>query len=214
MKVPAWSLPLCFIGGLIAIHLATPRLAGWMRPKLKADAQTASLIVGTSAISLEAPGKSSLDVPGKSVVIRLDSRQRNDVSKGRPVQVNGTAYPRTQAPPGKVLAQEVPKIIEPRGEGAMATGEVASTAPPNEQPKPDAAKPASLESNGLPFSARIAPSEFALFEEKVGLCMKVLLSLVFGGASLYVVLSKKYSPQWKHWASGTIGMILGTWFRG
>ena len=45
------------------------------------------------------------------------------------------------------------------------------------------------------------------------LIMQLIMSLVFGGASLYVVLSKKYDEATQKWAFGTIGLILGFWLK-
>lgn len=43
--------------------------------------------------------------------------------------------------------------------------------------------------------------------------MKVLVSIAFGTASLYVILSRKYQPKDKHWAYGIAGLIIGFWLR-
>jgi hypothetical protein len=46
-----------------------------------------------------------------------------------------------------------------------------------------------------------------------GLLMKVVLSVTFGAASLYIILSQKYGPKDKHWAYGIAGLIIGFWLR-
>ena len=43
--------------------------------------------------------------------------------------------------------------------------------------------------------------------------MPVVLTLVIGGAALYVILANRYSSETQKWASGVIGMILGYWFK-
>ena len=43
--------------------------------------------------------------------------------------------------------------------------------------------------------------------------MKIVMSVVFGFASLIVIASKRYTPKDKHWAYGTAGLILGFWLR-
>jgi hypothetical protein len=45
------------------------------------------------------------------------------------------------------------------------------------------------------------------------LAMQVLISTVFGAASLFIVLAKRYAPKDKHWAYATLGTILGFWLR-
>jgi len=42
---------------------------------------------------------------------------------------------------------------------------------------------------------------------------RILVSSVVLAASLYVILSKRYTPQDKHWAYATVGTILGFWLR-
>ena len=46
---------------------------------------------------------------------------------------------------------------------------------------------------------------------KVG--MQVGISLVLLGATLYIILSTAYQPKDKHWAYGTIGMVIGFWLK-
>jgi len=43
--------------------------------------------------------------------------------------------------------------------------------------------------------------------------MQVLVSLVLLAAGLYVILSKQYDAQDKHWAYGTVGTLVGFWLR-
>jgi hypothetical protein len=45
------------------------------------------------------------------------------------------------------------------------------------------------------------------------LLMEVVVSLAFGVASLFVILSKRYLPSDKHFAYATAGIILGFWLR-
>jgi hypothetical protein len=45
----------------------------------------------------------------------------------------------------------------------------------------------------------------------VSLFMRVAVSLALLGSSLFVILSKRYTPQDKHWAYTTIGAIMGFW---
>jgi len=40
-----------------------------------------------------------------------------------------------------------------------------------------------------------------------------LLSAVLLAAGLFVILSKRYTPQDKHWAYGVIGTIVGVWLK-
>jgi hypothetical protein len=37
--------------------------------------------------------------------------------------------------------------------------------------------------------------------------------LVLVVASLWVILKRSYRPADKHWAYGTIGMVIGFWFK-
>ena len=56
-------------------------------------------------------------------------------------------------------------------------------------------------------------TEFLLIEKCVTLGMKVLLSLLMADAALFVVLSKRYTPQAKHWGYGMLGTLLGWWLK-
>jgi hypothetical protein len=52
------------------------------------------------------------------------------------------------------------------------------------------------------------------FRKRVTLFAQIALSLLFGWASLWVWLSKRYKPSDKHPAFATIGMIVGYWLGG
>jgi hypothetical protein len=43
--------------------------------------------------------------------------------------------------------------------------------------------------------------------------VQIIISVVLLVASLFVVLSPKHGPQDKHWAYGTIGVLVGFWLR-
>ena len=45
----------------------------------------------------------------------------------------------------------------------------------------------------------------------VRLLIQFTVSSVAGGASLFVILAKRYGPKEKHWAYATIGTIIGYW---
>lgn len=47
----------------------------------------------------------------------------------------------------------------------------------------------------------------------LGPTMRVLVSLVMLGASLYVILSKNYDADTSKWAFGTAGTVIGFWLR-
>jgi hypothetical protein len=47
----------------------------------------------------------------------------------------------------------------------------------------------------------------------VPLAMEILISVVVLVAALYVILSKRYTPTDKHWAYGTVGLIVGFWLK-
>lgn len=44
--------------------------------------------------------------------------------------------------------------------------------------------------------------------------MQIFISVIVLGAGLWVVLSRRYQPQEKHWAYGAIGTIIGFWLKG
>jgi hypothetical protein len=50
-------------------------------------------------------------------------------------------------------------------------------------------------------------------KESVHLFMEVLISVVLLAATLFVLLSKKYDAKDKHWAYGTVGLIIGFWLK-
>jgi hypothetical protein len=54
----------------------------------------------------------------------------------------------------------------------------------------------------------LAPAVNPQFLVQLGLTAALAL------ASLFVILSKRYSPSEKHWAFGTIGTLLGFWLKG
>ena len=41
--------------------------------------------------------------------------------------------------------------------------------------------------------------------------MQIIISLVILGASLYIILSKKYDGDVQKWAFGAIGTVIGYW---
>ena len=43
--------------------------------------------------------------------------------------------------------------------------------------------------------------------------MQVVISLALLGSTLFVILSKRYGPKDKHWAYGTIGLVVGFWLK-
>jgi hypothetical protein len=45
----------------------------------------------------------------------------------------------------------------------------------------------------------------------VGETMRMIVSLSVLGASLFVILAKRYSTADKHWAYGAIGTVVGFW---
>jgi hypothetical protein len=42
---------------------------------------------------------------------------------------------------------------------------------------------------------------------------RLVVSVVLLAAALFVILTKKYGPQDKHWAYGTLGTIVGYWLK-
>jgi hypothetical protein len=61
-----------------------------------------------------------------------------------------------------------------------------------------------------------SPSLIELFLRgiKPGDIPRLALSAILLAAALFVILTKRYSPQDKHWAYGTIGTIVGFWLKG
>ena len=43
--------------------------------------------------------------------------------------------------------------------------------------------------------------------------MQIVVSLTILGCAVYIVLSRSYDPQEKHWAYGSAGTILGYWLK-
>ena len=48
---------------------------------------------------------------------------------------------------------------------------------------------------------------------KARLTVRILISLVVLGASLYIILKDSYSPSSQKWAFGSVGTILGYWLK-
>ena len=59
----------------------------------------------------------------------------------------------------------------------------------------------------------LAGSEDSPGPSWLGPGMRVLISLIALGASLYVILSKKYDADTSKWAFGTAGTVIGFWLR-
>jgi hypothetical protein len=45
----------------------------------------------------------------------------------------------------------------------------------------------------------------------VPVAMQVVITVSMLATSIFIILSKRYSPTDKHWAYGTLGTILGFW---
>jgi hypothetical protein len=45
------------------------------------------------------------------------------------------------------------------------------------------------------------------------LIIQAIITAIFVGAGLFVILSKRYAPAERHWAYGALGTILGFWLR-
>jgi hypothetical protein len=45
------------------------------------------------------------------------------------------------------------------------------------------------------------------------LCAQLVISAVLLVAALFVILTKKYPPQDKHWAYGALGTVVGFWLK-
>lgn len=43
--------------------------------------------------------------------------------------------------------------------------------------------------------------------------IQAAISIIFIGASLFVILSQRYAPDDRHWAYGALGTILGFWLK-
>jgi hypothetical protein len=57
----------------------------------------------------------------------------------------------------------------------------------------------------------LAGSEDSPGPSWLGPAMRVLISLVALGASLYIILSKRYDADTSKWAFGTAGTVIGFW---
>jgi hypothetical protein len=47
----------------------------------------------------------------------------------------------------------------------------------------------------------------------IKLVMQVLISVGTGIPAVFIILAKRYAPKDKHWAYGTVGLIIGFWLR-
>jgi hypothetical protein len=65
----------------------------------------------------------------------------------------------------------------------------------------------------LTETSALMPDSVAVLDNKVRIWMKVIVSLVVLAVTLFVVISKEYSPTDKHWAYSSIGLIVGTWLK-
>jgi len=43
---------------------------------------------------------------------------------------------------------------------------------------------------------------------------RVVITLIILVASLFVILTKRYSPADRHWAYGALGTVIGFWLKG
>jgi hypothetical protein len=43
---------------------------------------------------------------------------------------------------------------------------------------------------------------------------QVAISLIILSASLFVILTKRYTPTDRHWAYGALGTVIGFWLKG
>lgn len=62
-------------------------------------------------------------------------------------------------------------------------------------------------------TANFTPDAVSVLDHKVKIWMKVTVSLVVLGLTLFVVISNNHSPTEKHWAYGMLGTILGWWLK-
>jgi hypothetical protein len=79
------------------------------------------------------------------------------------------------------------------------------SATPVQTPRPTPQSTPSRTPEALPTSEK--PTDLVLL-------MRVAVSLLVLGASLFVILSKRYGPKDKHWAYATVGTLLGFWLKG
>jgi hypothetical protein len=57
-------------------------------------------------------------------------------------------------------------------------------------------------------------SQYAVLPPIYDYVARLVTSAILSVAALYIILSRRYAPQDKHWAYGTIGTVLGFWLRG
>lgn len=50
-------------------------------------------------------------------------------------------------------------------------------------------------------------------KERWMLVVRLVVSALFGGASLYVILSNHYPDATSKWAIGIVGLVVGYWLR-
>ena len=62
-----------------------------------------------------------------------------------------------------------------------------------------------------PHIFEFAAAHTEVSRDQVRLIMQVVVSLVFMGAVLFVILSKRYKKEDQNWAYGTLGLIIGFW---
>ncbi|HYK34426.1 hypothetical protein [Alloacidobacterium sp.] len=80
-------------------------------------------------------------------------------------------------------------------------------------PKDKASSTSSSALTPPPITADISTSPLALLQLKVKLGMQVIVSILFGGVSLIIIVRKKSNPTEKHWACGMVGLIVGFWLK-
>lgn len=70
--------------------------------------------------------------------------------------------------------------------------------------------------DAVPAAPTPSPSESATSAPAINAYMPVVLTAVFGLGSFWIILSKgfKTDDEVRKWAFGTIGIILGYWFKG
>lgn len=66
-------------------------------------------------------------------------------------------------------------------------------------------------SNNNSPNAKVEDNE--VLERKLFAWTRVIVTVIVLVASLYVILSQKFSDDSSKWAFGMIGLILGYWFR-
>jgi hypothetical protein len=59
-----------------------------------------------------------------------------------------------------------------------------------------------------------APSPIqAAPDNAIRLAMQIFISVVFMASALFVVLSRRFDADGKHWAFATLGTVIGFWLR-